>query len=61
MITIAYILISIIGVVKLFTAIFHPLYHKRGTFKFFFHDILCYCIPDKNNPGKCKFCGKDIK
>ena len=61
MLTLLYILIGIIGAEKLFAAICRPFYDKRGTFKFFFHDMLYYCRPDKDNPGKCAICGKEIK
>ena len=48
MLTLLYILIGIIGVIKIFTAICHPIYYKWGKFKFFFHDMLYYRRPDED-------------
>ena len=62
------ILVSIMGILLIWLS-GAVLYQTTGFFKFFFHDILGWHEPDKderkyfdgcNRHATCKYCGKDI-
>ena len=61
MLTLVYIILGLISIVNLLASILYPFYYKWGKFKFLFHTLLCHHMPDKDNPGKCKICGKDTE
>jgi hypothetical protein len=61
-------ILGIFGALYFLTVIGHPFYYRYGTFKWFYHDIMCWHRPDdspKTFDGcsvhvTCKYCGKDI-
>lgn len=61
------IVLSIVILLLVFLMVGGILYTKIGIFRFFFHDILAWHMPDGtyhfrgiNTHSKCKYCGKDI-